>query len=393
MERVTLSTTTRNHRYQEGTIDRSPRVKGADVWTYRWRDIQEDGRRVQRKQIIGDVDRYPTKADAKRAVENLRAEINARQERLGKMTIEEAWGHFQANELRDPDVCRSETTIENYLTLFKAHIIPRWGKTFLSEMKAVEVESWLRSLHHLAPSSRAKLKSRMYTLFEHAKRYEFCDRNPMGSVRQGSKPRIKPAVLALEEIRAIMDEITTPAIRVAVLVAAATGLRRSELRGLKWKDLDLDGGWLTPSRGSVNKYLTNLKNRPSAATIPISEALAEALLMWRKETPYRADDDWVFASPATSGRSPYWFDAALTRQLRPAAKRAKVNKHIGWHTFRRSLATLLMKKGEGVKVVQELMRHANSKITLDVYAQGDEEAKRAAQNHVNELFIVPSKAS
>ncbi|MBW4026193.1 MAG: site-specific integrase [Acidobacteria bacterium] len=388
-----MSTTTRNHRYQEGTIDRSPRVKGADVWTYRWRDIQEDGRRVQRKQIIGDVDRYPTKADAKRAVENLRAEINARQERLGKMTIEEAWGHFQANELRDPDVCRSETTIENYLTLFKAHIIPRWGKTFLSEMKAVEVESWLRSLHHLAPSSRAKLKSRMYTLFEHVKRYEFCDRNPMGSVRQGSKPRIKPAVLALEEIRAIMDEITTPAIRVAVLVAAATGLRRSELRGLKWKDLDLDGGWLTPSRGSVNKYLTNLKNRPSAATIPISEALAEALLMWRKETPYRADDDWVFASPATSGRSPYWFDAALTRQLRPAAKRAKVNKHIGWHTFRRSLATLLMKKGEGVKVVQELMRHANSKITLDVYAQGDEEAKRAAQNHVNELFIVPSKAS
>jgi integrase len=121
--------------------------------------------------------------------------------------------------------------------------------------------------------------------------------------------------------------------------------------------------------------------------------LVEALLMWRNETPYRADDDWVFASPATSGRSPYWFDAALTRQLRPAAERAKITKHIGWHTFRRSLATLLMKKGEGVKVVQELMRHANSKITLDVYAQGDEQAKRAAQYHVNGLFVVYSKAS
>jgi integrase len=389
----TIMSTTRNNRYQEGTIDRSPRAKGPDVWTYRWRELQEDGRRIQRKRIIGDVDRYPNKADAKRAVENLRAEINARQDRLGKMTIEEAWGHFQANELRDPDVGRSETTIDNYLTLFKAHIIPRRGETFLTDVKAVEVENWLRSLHNLAPSSRAKLKSRMYTLFEHAKRYEFCDRNPMESVRQGSKPRTKPAVLSLDEIRAIMDEITTPAIRVAVLVAAATGLRRSELRGLKWKDIDLDRGWLTPTRGSVNKHLTNLKNRPSAATIPISEALVEALLMWRGETPYRGDDDWVFASPATSGRSPYWFDAALTRQLRPAAERAKIAKHIGWHTFRRSLATLLMKKREGVKVVQELMRHANSKITLDVYAQGDEEAKRAAQNHVNGLFVVHSKAS
>jgi integrase len=388
-----LSTTTRNYRYQEGTVDRSPRVKGPDVWTYRWRELQEDGRRVQRKQIIGDVGRYPTKSDAKRAVENLRAEINARQDRLGKLTIEEAWGHFQVNELRDLDIDRSETTIENYLTLFKTHIIPRWGKTFLTDVKAVEVESWLRSLHKLAPSSRAKLKSRMYTLFEHAKRYEFCDRNPMESVRQSSKSTFKPDVLSLEEIRSLMAEITTPAIRLAVLVAAATGLRRSEIRGLKWKDIDLDGGWLTPTRGSVNKHLTNLKNRPSARTIPISEALIEALLMWRNETPYRADDDWVFASPATSGRSPYWFDAALTRQLRPAAKRAKIVKHIGWHTFRRSLATLLMTKGEGIKVVQELMRHANSKITLDVYAQGDEEAKRAAQKHVNGLFVVHAKAS
>jgi integrase len=114
--------------------------------------------------------------------------------------------------------------------------------------------------------------------------------------------------------------------------------------------------------------------------------------MWREETPYRADDDWVFASPSTSGQRPYWFDSALIRQLRPAAKRAKITKHIGWHTFRRSLATLLMTKGEGVKVVQELMRHANSKITLDVYAQGDEAAKRAAQEHVSGLFLL-KKAS
>jgi integrase len=51
-----------------------------------------------------------------------------------------------------------------------------------------------------------------------------------------------------------------------------------------------------------------------------------------------------------------------------------------------------MTKGEGVKVVQELMRHANSKITLDIYAQGDEAAKRAAQEHVGALFLL-KKAS
>jgi hypothetical protein len=51
--------------------------------------------------------------------------------------------------------------------------------------------------------------------------------------------------------------------------------------------------------------------------------------------------------PATSGRLPYCFDSGLTRQLRPAAKRANITKEIGWHTFRRSLATLLTSKKRG----------------------------------------------
>jgi integrase len=97
----------------------------------------------------------------------------------------------------------------------------------------------------------------------------------------------------------IPDAFEQTAIRVAVLVAAVTGLRRSEVRGLKWCDIDLGGGWLTPTRGSVSKHLTNLKNLPSAATIPIPHALVTALQIWREEAAYRTDDDGVFASPST----------------------------------------------------------------------------------------------
>jgi integrase len=75
-------------------------------------------------------------------------------------------------------------------------------------------------------------------------------------------------------------------------------------------------------------------------------------------------------------------------QLRPAAIRAGITKHVGWHTFRHSLATLLVKKREGIKVVQELMRHADSRTTLDIYSQSDDENKRAAQKHISGLFVV-----
>ena len=110
--------------------------------------------------------------------------------------------------------------------------------------------------------------------------------------------------------------------------------------------------------------------------------IAQVLQQWRQETPYPADEDWVFASPFTDGKQPYWFDSALQDHVKPAVERAGIQKKVGLHTFRHSLASLLGQKKENIKVVQELMRHANSRITQDIYQQADQEAKRSALNHV-----------
>jgi integrase len=72
---------------------------------------------------------------------------------------------------------------------------------------------------------------------------------------------------------------------------------------------------------------------------------------------------------AYQGRQPYWPENLMKRGIRPAAKRAKIIKHISWHTFRRTFSTLLKANGEDIKTVQELLRHANSRITLDIYTQ------------------------
>src|SRR5450756_911698 len=75
------------------------------------------------------------------------------------------------------------------------------------------------------------------------------------------------------------------------------------------------------------------------------------------------------------------------RVVRPAAARAGIQKHIGWHTFRHSFSTMLMANGENVKVVQELMRHANCRCTLEIYSQARLQAKRDAQHRVVEMLI------
>jgi integrase len=77
-----------------------------------------------------------------------------------------------------------------------------------------------------------------------------------------------------------------------------------------------------------------------------------------------------------------WLSKVMQYHIQPAAKRLGISKRIGWHTFRRTYTTLLHANGEDVKVVQELLRHGSSRITMDVYAQAVTTAKRNAQGKV-----------
>lgn len=110
-------------------------------------------------------------------------------------------------------------------------------------------------------------------------------------------------------------------------------------------------------------------------------------------TLYSQDDGWMFATPFTNGERPYWPDSALKDHVKPAAAKAGITKRVTWHTFRHSLASFLGQSGENVKTVQELLRHASSRLTQDVYQQGSTEAKRLALGRVAGIFTVPIENS
>jgi integrase len=119
----------------------------------------------------------------------------------------------------------------------------------------------------------------------------------------------------------------------------------------------------------------------------MSSELAAPLENWRKQTSFSDSQDWVFASPPALGKKPYWPDAVLKRHIFPAAKRAGITKRIGWHSFRRTLATLLQSSGASVKTTQELMRHSSPLMTLGTYAKAVTADKRLAQDANAALFV------
>lgn len=91
--------------------------------------------------------------------------------------------------------------------------------------------------------------------------------------------------------------------------------------------------------------------------------------------------------PKTAHQQPFWPDNLMKRYLRPVARANGIYKNIGWHTFRHTYGTLLKANGEDVKIVQELLRHANSRITLEVYTQAVTSHKRAAQSKVVGMIV------
>jgi integrase len=107
--------------------------------------------------------------------------------------------------------------------------------------------------------------------------------------------------------------------------------------------------------------------------------VVEELRKWRTASLYRSEKDYLFPSIQKNGTQPLQPDMILRRHVRPALKRIGVDKKIGWHSFRHGMANLLRQCGVDVKVAQELLRHANSRITLDIYQQTVTEERRAAQ--------------
>jgi integrase len=294
------------------------------------------------------------------------------------MNVEQLAAHFTLNEIP----LKAHSTAEGYKSFLKLHVVPRWGKIALSAVKSVAVEEWLRDLETTngkpaSPATKTKVRNVMSALFSHAIRREWASRNPISSVRTSAKRLRTPDILTADEIQALLLELSQRE-RVMVLVAGSTGLRRGELIALRWRDVNNETNQANVTHSIWHNVEGDTKTEASHKPVPLDPFVVQELKEWRLTSMYCADDDFLFPSIVKNGSQPIQPDMILKRHIRPALKRIGVAKRIGWHSFRHGLATVLRQKGVDIKTAQELLRHANSRITLDIYQQAVSEEKRVA---------------
>ncbi|MGA8284116.1 MAG: site-specific integrase, partial [Candidatus Sulfotelmatobacter sp.] len=203
----------------------------------------------------------------------------------------------------------------------------------------------------------------------------------------------EPVILTLPQVLEIFDNLDLMR-RTMALTDAATALRVSEVLALKWNDLDFIDHLIQVRRAYVDRRFGLPKSKASKAPVPMHPLLAAHLLAWRKETLYPGDEDFVFPSLRLKGKKPPAANMLVADYLRVAARKAGVvapPRTFGFHTFRRTLASVLVKMKVDVKTVQEILRHQNLKTTLEIYAKSMSEDRLLAQGMFLELLFSHKK--
>jgi len=172
-----------------------------------------------------------------------------------------------------------------------------------------------------------------------------------------------------------------------VLLDGSTGLRRGELIALRWSDVDLDSGTTYITKSVYRNVEGSTMTQASKKPVPLPEQVVAELKAWKEASLYRNDKDFLFPSVVKNGIKPITPDMILKRHIRPALKRLKVAKKIGWHSFRHGFSNLLRENGVEIKTAQGLLQHANSRDTMDHYQQTVTEERRSAQKlAINKLL-------
>ena len=390
-------------RFRNGCLTTIRRKDGIERWLFRWRERCTDGTLRERNKVIGTVEEYPTKSKKlHEAVTRLRVNINTDgPTELTSITMAKAVEHYSIHELADCGAeGKSYSTRSRKTQVLSRWVVPHWGKVELRAIKTVAVEQWLKTLvttkfgkpKPLAGGTREKIRDAMSSIFNHAIRWEVTDRNPItgptkrSGVRVSAKRERTPDILEIQEMQLLLAALGIRE-RAMLFLDMPSGLRRGELAGLKWEDFDFKKLHVSVTRSLVDQHVGPVKTETSRKLMPIDEFVARELLAWHAVTPYKKPSDYVWATDANRagakrGKQPVWLSTVMRDYIQPMARKLGIEKKVSWHTFRHTFSSILKGNGEDVKVVQELLRHSTSRMTLDTYTQALGPDKRAAQSKV-----------
>ena len=339
-----------------------------------YRDEIQDGAPVRRRvceKLARYGDDYRSKKDVLPLVADLLSPVNSGDSQPeGSLTltefVEQRYLPSRAKKLRP-------STMRSYRDLFRSLVRDRLGNIRLRDFHTKDGQHYFdkvaEDMPHLSHQSLLRVKALLSSVFNFAKQEDAIrGANPVQGVKVEGR-RYKPIRQAytLEDIQAMVTKLPEPA-RTVVMVAGFSGLRLSEIRGLRWEDYTRTD--LRVARSVWRTHVGPTKTEESGENpVPVIPILRTALDEHRKRY---TGDGFIFAGERRG--TPLHLDNLARRVITPIIGDAWK----GWHSFRRGLGTNLYRLGVPPKVIQEILRHADVSTTERNYIVVDRtETKRA----------------
>jgi len=286
-------------------------------------------------------------------------------------------GEFIHQWLKEVKLSVATSTYESYISFFKCHINPRMGHYQIQKIISMTIQKFVYDLVEetdLSPNSVRKVMDMLNVVFKKAVNLKLTKENPTMFVTLPKKVNAEMTVWDTNEINHFLKHTGNHRYYTVFLIALLTGMRKGEILGLRWKDVDIAQKviYITQIYDMKSRqFKVGAKTVAGVRSIHISDMLVEQLKKERKvvvahklkQGKHFNDYDLVvctrYGNPLDS--------ATLSKQLKAQAKKLSMPV-IRFHDMRHTHVTMLIKQNVNVKVISERIGHTSAKITLDKYS-------------------------
>jgi integrase len=301
-------------------------------------------------------------------------------------------------------------TAQTYREIVSGHLRPAFGSMQLTALRPQAIQAFYsRALYNGRRDGRGGLSARsvlryhqvLHAALRTAVKWQLLARNPADAVEPPRAPRRELHIADATQLGRLFAIADATPYGPLIRLAAMTGLRRGELLGVRWADVDLDGAVLhvqqsaqrISGQGIVFRQPKTNRSRRAVALSPATVAFlrqhrrrqAEARLL---AGPAYQDRDLVFTSGLGGALEPGTLRRAWTR-IRAEAGLPRLRLH----DLRHAHATLLLSQGVHPKIVSERLGHASIAITLDTYSHVLPGLQASAAAGLDRLFEEEASAS
>ncbi|MGG2201427.1 tyrosine-type recombinase/integrase [Paenibacillus validus] len=358
-----------------------------------WYFVIEAGKdeKGKRKQIFKRG--FKTETEAKREMRKVANQVD---ENTYVKPTKRTLADFFPEWLQSKSLKLRKHTLEVYTGHVNKHIVPRLGQFELIKITTAQIEKFYIDLAKEAGLSARTIQDIhkiVKSAFEAAVKRKYAASNPVKDAETPKVDRKEMTVWDVQEASKFLKVAKEHRLYPAFLLALTTGMRQSEILGLRWKDIDLENEALSVRQtlSHDGKELTvQTKTRTSTRTISLDGRVLETLHKHKRIVmkemlairPIYQNNDLVICTGFGTPVLP----RNLLRTFYTLIKKADVPK-IRFHDLRHTVATLMLQGEINPKVVKEILGHSDVRITLDIYSHVLPSVhKETAKKYGNMLF-------